>query len=78
MSEAVNPKYLECWKLNKTFPTPAGAFVAVDGFDLNLAQGEFSRVVALLRRTFAATFSRKRAFEEMERIEREFLAAANA
>lgn len=35
-------------------------------------------VVGLLRRTFAATFSRKRAFEEMERIEREFLAAASA
>lgn len=35
-------------------------------------------VVTLLRRTFAATFSHKRAFLEMERAEREFLAAANS
>lgn len=33
---------------------------------------------ALLRRTFAATFSRQRAFEEMERVERAFLAAVSA
>ena len=33
-------------------------------------------VITLLRRTVAATFSRKRAFQEMERVEREFLAAA--
>lgn len=35
-------------------------------------------MMALLRRTFAATFSHRRAFEEMERVEREFLAAASA
>lgn len=35
-------------------------------------------VLALLRRTFAATFSHKHAFQEMERVERELLAAASA
>ena len=35
-------------------------------------------IVTLLTRTFSATFSRKRAFDEMERVEREFLAAASA
>ena len=35
-------------------------------------------VVSLLRRTFAATFSNRRAFQEMERVERAFLAAASA
>jgi farnesyl-diphosphate farnesyltransferase len=35
-------------------------------------------VLTLLRRTFAATFSHRRAFQEMERIERELLAAASA
>jgi farnesyl-diphosphate farnesyltransferase len=35
-------------------------------------------VLTLLRRTFSATFSSRRAFEEMERVEREFLAAASA
>src|SRR4030095_13229080 len=37
----MNAKYLECWKLNKKFPTPAGPFVAVRDFDLNLAEREF-------------------------------------
>jgi phytoene/squalene synthetase len=35
-------------------------------------------IMALLRRTFAATFSRKRAFREMERVERGFLWATSA
>lgn len=35
-------------------------------------------VVSLLRRTFAATFSNRRAFQEIERVERAFLAAASA
>jgi farnesyl-diphosphate farnesyltransferase len=34
-------------------------------------------VLALLSRTFSATFSKKRAFDEMARVEREFLAAAS-
>ena len=41
----MNAKYLECWKLNKTFLTPAGPFVAVKDFDLNLAEGEFVSVI---------------------------------
>jgi farnesyl-diphosphate farnesyltransferase len=35
-------------------------------------------VLALLSRTFSATFSKRRAFDEMARVEREFLAAASA
>lgn len=35
-------------------------------------------VITLLARTFSATFSHKRAFDEMARVEREFLAAASA
>ena len=35
-------------------------------------------VITLLRRTFDATFSHNRAFQEMERVEREFLAAATS
>ncbi|HEX6765993.1 MAG TPA: ATP-binding cassette domain-containing protein, partial [Polyangiaceae bacterium] len=34
-------KYLDLWQLKKTFPTPAGPSLVVDGFDLTLAQGEF-------------------------------------
>jgi nitrate ABC transporter ATP-binding subunit len=42
----LNPaKYLECWKLTKTFPTPKGPFVAVQDFDLNVAQGEFVSLI---------------------------------
>ncbi|MGB7158364.1 MAG: nitrate ABC transporter ATP-binding protein [Tepidisphaeraceae bacterium] len=41
----MNDKYLECWKLNKTFATPAGPFVAVQDFDLNLAEGEFVSLI---------------------------------
>lgn len=37
----MNAKYLECWKLSKTFRTPAGPFTAVRDFDLNLAEREF-------------------------------------
>ena len=35
-------------------------------------------VLSLLSRTFSATFSKRRAFDEMARVEREFLAAASA
>jgi farnesyl-diphosphate farnesyltransferase len=35
-------------------------------------------VLTLLRRTFSATFSHRRAFQEMERVEREFLQAATS
>lgn len=35
-------------------------------------------IVTLLRRTFSATFSSRRAFQEMERVERELLSAASA
>jgi nitrate/nitrite transport system ATP-binding protein len=41
----MNLKYLECWKLNKTFATPAGPFVAVNDFDLNVADGEFVSLI---------------------------------
>ena len=41
----MNAKYLELWKLNKTFTTPAGPFVAVQDFDLNLAEGEFVALI---------------------------------
>jgi nitrate/nitrite transport system ATP-binding protein len=37
----VKAKYLECWKLAKTFPTPAGPCTVVKDFDLNVAEGEF-------------------------------------
>jgi nitrate/nitrite transport system ATP-binding protein len=38
-------RYLEIAKLGKTFATPRGPYVAVEGFDLTLARGE---VVALI------------------------------
>ena len=41
----MNDKYLECWKLNKTFDTPTGPFVAVNDFDLNLVEGEFVSLI---------------------------------
>ena len=34
-------KYLDLWQLSKTFPTPSGPSVVVEGFDLAVAQGEF-------------------------------------
>jgi nitrate ABC transporter ATP-binding subunit len=40
-----NNKFLECWKLNKTFATPAGPAVVVKDFDLNLAEGEFVSLI---------------------------------
>jgi nitrate/nitrite transport system ATP-binding protein len=45
MNMSTNPKYLECWKLNKAFATPNGPFVAVKDFDLNLATGEFVSLI---------------------------------
>jgi nitrate/nitrite transport system ATP-binding protein len=34
-------KYLDLWQLSKTFPTPKGPAVIVEGFDLAISQGEF-------------------------------------
>ena len=34
-------KYLECWKLRKTFDGPTGPVTVVRDFDLNVAEGEF-------------------------------------
>ena len=34
-------KYLDLWQLSKTFPTPKGPSIIVEGFDLAVAQGEF-------------------------------------
>ena len=34
-------KYLECWKLRKTFAGPGGPVSVVQDFDLNVADGEF-------------------------------------
>lgn len=41
----MNEKFLECWKLNKTFATPAGPAAVVKDFDLNLAEGEFVSLI---------------------------------
>jgi nitrate/nitrite transport system ATP-binding protein len=38
-------KYLECWKLSKTYDTPAGPYTVVKDFDLNLQQGEFVTLI---------------------------------
>ena len=37
----VMKKYLDLWQLSKTFPTPKGPAVVVEGFDLAVAEGEF-------------------------------------
>ena len=34
-------KYLDLWQLSKSFPTPRGPAIIVEGFDLAVAQGEF-------------------------------------
>ena len=34
-------KYLDLWQLSKTFPTPKGQHIVVEGFDLAIAEGEF-------------------------------------
>jgi nitrate/nitrite transport system ATP-binding protein len=34
-------KYLDLWQIEKTFPTPTGPSIVVQGFDLAIAQGEF-------------------------------------
>jgi nitrate/nitrite transport system ATP-binding protein len=41
----MNAKYLELWKLNKTFDTPAGPLEVVKDFDLNLAEQEFVSLI---------------------------------
>jgi nitrate ABC transporter ATP-binding subunit len=38
-------KYLELWKLKKTFPSPAGPVAVVKDFDLWLAEGEFVSLI---------------------------------
>lgn len=37
----MNDKYLELWKLTKSYPTPKGPAVIVQEFDLTLSRGEF-------------------------------------
>jgi nitrate ABC transporter ATP-binding subunit len=41
----MNNKFLECWKLKKSFATPAGPADVVKDFDLNLAEGEFVSLI---------------------------------
>jgi len=36
---------LQFEKINKTYPTPKGDFVVLDGFDLSIARGEFVSVI---------------------------------
>jgi ABC-type nitrate/sulfonate/bicarbonate transport system ATPase subunit len=38
-------KYLEIWKLTKTFPSKAGPVTVVEDFDLSMRQGEFVAVI---------------------------------
>jgi len=38
-------KYLEIWKLNKTYPSPKGPAVIVTDFDLCLREGEFVSLI---------------------------------
>ena len=45
MSNIDDKKYLECWKLRKSFATPAGNVDVVRDFDLNLAAGEFVALI---------------------------------
>lgn len=40
-----NDKYLELWKLTKTFDGPRGPVTVVRDFDLNLAEGEFVSLI---------------------------------
>jgi nitrate/nitrite transport system ATP-binding protein len=38
-------KYLECWKLTKAYPTPAGPVAVVKAFDLDVFEGEFVSLI---------------------------------
>jgi nitrate ABC transporter ATP-binding subunit len=38
-------RYLECWRLQKTFPTPKGPFLAVSDFTVNVQKGEFVAII---------------------------------
>ena len=38
-------KYLEIWKLQKTYPTPKGPAVIVEDFTLDVAEGEFVSII---------------------------------
>src|SRR5687768_11814934 len=38
-------KYLDLWQLSKTFPTPTGPSIVVQGFDLAVSQGEFVTLI---------------------------------
>lgn len=40
-----NPKFLECWRLMKSFPTPRGLITAVADFTLNIAECEFVSII---------------------------------
>jgi nitrate/nitrite transport system ATP-binding protein len=41
----LHERYLELWKLNKTYPSPKGPAVIVTDFTLNLKQGEFVSLI---------------------------------
>jgi nitrate/nitrite transport system ATP-binding protein len=38
-------RYLECWRLKKTFHTAKGEFVAVSDFTVNIRKGEFVAII---------------------------------
>jgi nitrate/nitrite transport system ATP-binding protein len=38
-------RYLECWRLKKTFATPKGEFLAVSDFTVNIRKGEFVAII---------------------------------
>lgn len=40
-----NSKFLEIWKLQKSYPTATGSAIIVDDFTLNIAEGEFISVI---------------------------------
>lgn len=41
----MNPKYLELWRIAKSFPSPRGEAVVVRDFNLTLRQGEFVSLI---------------------------------
>ncbi|MBC7783631.1 MAG: ABC transporter ATP-binding protein [Burkholderiales bacterium] len=41
----LSERYLELWKLNKTYPSPTGPAVIVTDFTLNLKEGEFVSLI---------------------------------
>jgi nitrate ABC transporter ATP-binding subunit len=45
VSNTNDDRYLECWRMKKTFPTPKGEFVAVSDFTVNIKRGEFVAII---------------------------------